>query len=354
MQPSLLKILRCPVTRSPLRLQTITTIAPGNEIQEAILFADEDWFYPVINGIPRLTVEAFIDYKVFLKKEFPAYQECRNVIEKKYHRLIKYVTRKNSRTKKSFSQEWKIFNYKKDKTWDKDSDGMINRFLDETGETLQSLKGKTIFDAGCGNGVLNQYIAAAGAVILGMDFSLSIEKAYQQNTNPDALFIQGDVQFPPVVFEYFDIVHCSGVLVHTNNAELSFSCIDPCVKKDGKLSVWLYHSRKNIIHNLFNLIRRATSKLPIRFQYYLYLITLFPISFIIKRAKGNKQNSREMMIDILDWFSPEFRWEHEPSEVIAWFHKRNYSSVKITTLGTFGFNITGIKSQTKENENRDI
>ena len=76
---------------------------------------------------------------------------------------------------------------------------------------------------------------------------------------------------------------------------------------------------------------------------YQYAITLFPVSFIVKRLKGNRQNAREMMIDILDWFSPQFRWEHEPSEAATWFYKRNYDSVAITTLGTFGFNIIGIK-----------
>jgi hypothetical protein len=54
-----------------------------------------------------------------------------------------------------------------------------------------------------------------------------------------------------------------------------------------------------------------------------------------------------MMIDIMDWFSPEFRREHEAAEAVTWFYKRNYESVKITTLSTFGFNITGVKSETK-------
>lgn len=354
MHPYLLNILKCPVTRSSLKLQTISSFLDSNEIRDGILFADEDWFYPIINGVPRLIVEAFIDYKKFFEQHLPDYRDRRSLLEKKYHGLIKYIIKKNKKTKQSFSLEWGLFNYEQDKTWDADSAGMMKRFLKETDETLQSLEGKLIFDAGCGNGLLNQYVAETGAVILGMDFSLSIEKAAQKNTNPNAIFIQGDVQFPPVAFEYFDIVHSSGVLIATANTELSFSCIEPCVKKGGKLSVWLYHPRNNFIHNLFNFIRRGTSKLPIKVQYYLYALTLFPLTFIIKRLKGNKQNAREMMIDLLDWFSPEFRWEHEPFEATAWFHKRNYSLVKITTLDTFGFNIIGIKNQTEENKNGDI
>ena len=53
-----------------------------------------------------------------------------------------------------------------------------------------------------------------------------------------------------------------------------------------------------------------------------------------------------MMVDILDWFSPEFRWEHEHDEAASWFYKRNYEFVTVTTSDLFGFNITGIKKRT--------
>jgi hypothetical protein len=176
-----------------------------------------------------------------------------------------------------------------------------------------------------------------------MDLSKSIERAYLDNKEENAFFLQGDVQYPPLQFEKFDIVHSSGVLICTNNSELTFSKISPCVKKDGKLSVWLYHPRKNFVHNTFNFLRNYTSKLPIKVQYYLYLFTLFPVSYVVKKIKGNKQNGREMMIAIMDWFSPEFRWEHTHEEATSWFTKRNFSDVKVTTTDTFGFNIIGKK-----------
>jgi SAM-dependent methyltransferase/uncharacterized protein YbaR (Trm112 family) len=349
MHAELLTLLRCPVTRTPLQLEVISRgkkIFNGIEeeiIIEGLLFADQDWFYPIINGIPRLIIEAFLDYEYFLSRHLPDYAIRKTDLEKKYRGLIKYVVNKNSRTKKSFTQEWNVFNFKTDKTWGMHADGMLTRFLKEINETPDALKQKLIFDAGCGNGLLNQLVAKKGARILGMDFSLSIERAFQENNEHNAWFIQGDVQYPPLDFRCFDIVHSSGVLICTNNTELSFSCLEPCVKAGGKLSVWLYHPRKDLIHNLFNILRRFTSRLPLKIQYYLYKITLFPVSLIVKRLKGNKQNSREIMIDILDWFSPEFRWEHEHDEAASWFYKRNYELVKVTTTDLFGFNITGIK-----------
>ena len=354
MQEALLPLLRCPVTRTALTLKVIKqaqkvyndkTVA---NIEEGILYAAEDWFYPITNGIPRLTVEAFLDYESFLISCVTDYAELKEKLLEKYAALVKYAVKKNKRTKESFTKEWSVYNYDKDNTWDADDEGMVARFLKETGETMLSLKDKIIFDAGCGNGKLESLLAANCASIIAMDFANCIEDAHARNKHSNVYFIQGDVQFPPLPFEYFDIVHCSGVLIHTNNAELAFSCIEPTVKEGGKLSVWLYHPVKDFVHNLFNAIRSVTSKLPLSFQYYLYLVTIFPISYCIKRLKGNKQNPREMMLSILDWFTPEFRSEHEHTEAEAWFYKRGYQMVKITTVDKFGFNITGKKKKTDQ------
>jgi hypothetical protein len=110
------------------------------------------------------------------------------------------------------------------------------------------------------------------------------------------------------------------------------------------LSIWLYHKRKDSIHRLLLGIRKFTSKWPIRLQYYFYLISIFPLSFIVKRLKGNPQNAREIMLQILDFFSPEFRWEFDHNEVMGWFREKGYDGVVITTDELFGFNLTGLKS----------
>ena len=345
-----LSLLVCPVTHSPLRLEKITvktkSFSNGDKeiISDGILYGTNGWFYPVINGIPRLLIESFIDYETFLRKNLPDYQARKDHLLKNYGDMIKQVIKKNEKTKKSFELEWSLFSYEDDKTWELKGNDLLDRFLKETDETKASLQNKLIFDAGCGNGQLNQYIARTGATVIGMDLSKSVERATANNNEENAFFLQADVQYPPLQVEKFDIVHSSGVLICTNDSELTFSKIEPCVKNGGKLSVWLYHPRKNFIHNSFNFLRRYTSKLPVKFQYYLYLCTLFPVSYMIKKIKGNKQNAREMMIAIMDWFSPEFRWEHTTEEASTWFGKRNYKGVKVTTTDTFGFNIIGTKS----------
>ncbi len=349
MLESFVELLRCPVTRSQLTLHCLkksTKFLDGiavEIIEEGILFAETNWFYPIVKGIPRLNVEAVIDYADFLQLHLPDYTSKKEKLFTEHGALIRLTAQKNRRTKESFTQEWNLYDYKEDKTWNADAEGILNRFLKETNETIDTLNGKIIFDAGCGNGTLNCLLAEKGITNIAMDFSNSIEIAYVRNKYRSVFFIQGDVQFPPVAYDVFDIVHCSGVLIHTNNTEFSFGCIEATVKKGGKLSVWLYHPRKNFIHKLFNFIRKITSKLPLKFQYYLYCCTILPVSFVIKRLKGNKENVREMMVSILDWFTPQFRWEHTHEEAVSWFSKRNYSGIRITTDEVFGFNIIGEK-----------
>lgn len=343
-------LLVCPVTKSPLRLEKITVrkkqfnTGEREIVHEGILFGDKGWFYPVIDGVPRMLIEAFLDYEDFLKKNVSGYETRKQQLLTNFSELIREVVKKNKRTKRSFELEWSLFNYNEDKTWQMQGEGLLERFLKETDETRESLKGRLIFDAGCGNGQLNQYIAQTGAIVAGIDLSKSIERANANNKEENAFFVQGDVQHPPFRSEAFDIVHSSGVLICTNNSEFTFSRIETFVKQNGKLSVWLYHPRKNKIHNLFNYLRNYTSKLPLKVQYYLYLFTLFPVSFVIKKIKGNKQNAREMMVDIMDWFSPEFRWEHTHEEAAGWFTRRNYNDVKVTTTDIWGFNIIGRKA----------
>ena len=184
MQDSLLPLLRCPVTRTSLTVKVIKRadkIYDGQSlsiIEEAVLYATADWFYPVIGGIPRLNVDAFLDFEFFLKTAEADYSVQKQNLFKKYATLIEDVVKKNKRTKESFTKEWSVYNYDDDKTWEADDELMINRFLKETNETAESLSGKTIFDAGCGHGKLDNLIAPFCGTIIGMDFANCIEEAY--------------------------------------------------------------------------------------------------------------------------------------------------------------------------------
>jgi ubiquinone/menaquinone biosynthesis C-methylase UbiE/uncharacterized protein YbaR (Trm112 family) len=349
MKEDWLHFLRCPVSRMPLRLQVLETrtkdFESGEEtiVWKGLLFGIEPFVFPILEGIPRLIVEAIIDYASFLKPHLPDYETRKSEIYSRFGGFMKKVEAKNAATKKSFSQEWSLYQFDADKTWNLEAPHLLDRFLLETNETTDSLKGKWVLDAGCGNGQLNLEMAKSGIYSVGMDFSMGIENAAQKNRYQKAIFIQGDVEFPPFDFRFFDLVHSSGVLIHTQRTELSLSALTPCVKPGGKISLWSYHPRKDLIHQLINQIRQFSSRLPIRVQFYLYAISILPVGLLIKWAKGNRQKPRELMVEILDWFSPQYRWEHEVSEIETWLWKRNFHQIKLTDSNMWGFNLVGIK-----------
>ena len=356
MRLSLLSYLRCPITQSCLDIQIISfeeksVIGVGEkEIHEAILFSSNKCCYPVIDGVPRLLAEAILDYEDFLKQHLENFDTLKKEIFVQYGDIILSAAKSNKRTKESFAKEWSLFNLQSDKTWDADETEMVTRFYEETGHTKEELQKMMVLDAGCGNGKLNLLLANEGISQIATDFSESLVAAHKQNIHPHLHFVQADIQFPIFENNSFELVQCSGVLIHTKNTEESFKKIASLPKDNGTLSVWLYHPRENLLHNLFNQLRKFTSKLSPSLNLTLLSYTIFPISYFVKRLKGNKQNKREMMVDILDWFTPQYRWEHTHEEARNWFEQADYKQVEVSKTSLFGFNMKGVKKPLHNSE----
>jgi SAM-dependent methyltransferase len=349
MKESALKVLRCPISKEELNLEVFETekrVYNGveeNEIKSGLLTSPIGFLYPIINGVPRLQAESFLEYADFIKAYKKDYQKVRENILTQYRDVVNLAIKRNKKTKDSFGMEWSIYRYNSDSTWGWNKDNRKERFLNEIQVSSDFLKGKRIVDVGCGNGVLTSGISEFGAETFGVDVSPSVEKAYINNTNPNVHYIQGDLQIPPFENNIFDLVYSTGVIHHTNNTELSFSCISELAKASGILYVWLYWPEKDVKHNALNLSRSFTNKLPIRVQYWLYLIFLVPQGLLKMRLKGVKRNWREQLINYFDVLSCEFRYEHTPKEVEVWYLKRNYTKPVVTIEEYLGFGIYGIK-----------
>ncbi len=352
MQYPLLDILKCPLTKTSLRFGLITEFEKTyegktiKEVKDGLLYSETGFVFPIINGIPRLLIESIYDYAGFLQQHLPHYQSVKNDLEKKYKGLLDHCIKKNKKTKQSFEFEWSFLDPKeKEKIWRDDNSSMPKIFLNETGEESSFYTGKTVIDVGCGHGIMTSKIAAMASLAVGVELSKAVENAYSKNKNNNAWYIQADLQFLPFDDAGFDTLYSSGVIHHTNNTELSLSLIEPVLKPGGKLCLWLYHPQKNRIHNIILGLRSITSKLPLQLSFVLLMIFVFPFTFLIKKIKNKKKISyREEIIDLLDQFTPEFRYEIPHNQAILWLQRRKYSDIKITTENQFGFSITGIKS----------
>lgn len=351
MQYPMLEWLRCPVTKTPLRLKVLTefekkyTNGLVREIKEGLLFSEAGFVFPIIDGIPRMLVETIYDYKAFLGSKLPGYAEIKKKLEEKYGDLLKICSSRNKKTKKTFEFEWSFLNTKKkDRIWQEPVSGMRFVFLRETGRVADYFADRTVIDIGSGHGVMTSKIAEIAALAIGVEISKAVENAYNNNTNSNAWYLQADLQHLPFADHSFDSLYSSGVIHHTPNTEYSLSLIEKSLKPGGDICLWLYHPQKSTLHHLSLLLRKITSRLPLWLSFLFLSVFVFPFTFLLKSIKRKKApNYREEIIDLLDAFTPEYRFEIQQEEAIKWLEKRNYSQVSITTTNQFGFSITGIK-----------
>ena len=317
------------------------------EIKEGLLFSETGFVFPIIDGIPRMLLESMIDYADFIFIHLLDYQTIRDTVEKEYKGLLNYCIQKNRKTKLSFEFEWSFLNAsKKDRIWHDDTSKLTSIFLSEMGEGSEYFKEKSILDVGCGHGVMTTKIAEISKLAIGVELSKAIENAYIRNQVKNAWYIQGDLQYLPFEEVSFDVVYSSGVIHHTNNTELSLLLIEPILINGGKICLWLYHPQQKIIHKAILLLRKVTSRLPLKLSFILLTVFVFPVTFLIKRIKRKHvPNYREEIIDLLDIFTPEFRFEI-PSDLAAiWLRHKKYDNIQTTTTNQFGFSIVGDKRE---------
>ncbi len=258
------------------------------------------------------------------------------------------------KVQKTFSYEWKMFRFG-ERNWGQDIAFRRNQFLKGMGTTPDDLKGKLIFDAGCGSGLLSLEMAKSfGLEVFALDLAFGIEKAYDHSDSPLVHFLQGSVLEPPFRKGVFDYIYCAGVLVALPDTRTGFLSIIKSLRAGGRCFIWVYHlldkahyPKERIKMIAYDAIRKyLTSRLPISAQYYLYL-SMMPL-FILKNRLGllfgtnsNKRTWREKMQNMFDMFSPIYFNRHHSDEVVNWYRKAGFANVAVAYSETHGFGVRG-------------
>ncbi len=261
------------------------------------------------------------------------------------------------KVQKTFTYEWKMFRFG-ERNWGQDIAHRKGLFLKGMGINPQHLKGKLILDAGCGSGLLSIEMAKSfGLEVAALDLAFGVEKAYDRNDSPFVHFIQGSVLELPFRQQSFDYVYCAGVLVALPDTRSGFVSITKPLKKGGRCFIWVYHPIDRIHYPkervkllVYDRIRKyLTSRLPIRFQYYLYL-SLMPI-FLIKREMEvltgrteDRRTYREKMQNMFDMFSPIYFNRHRAEECMEWCKAEGFSDVCEAYHEKHGFGVRGNRS----------
>lgn len=293
-----------------------------SEITAGTLLCSRGHEWPIVNGIPRFIPAALAQD---LKK-----------------------------TQETFSFEWKMFRFG-ERNWGQDIEVRKGLFLRGLNVKPEDLRGKTIFDAGCGSGLLSMEMAKSfGMEVFALDLAYGIENAYRHNDSPNVHFVQGSVLEPPFRPGVFDYVYCAGVLVACPDTHEGFLSIVKMLKRGGRCFIWLYHPIDRTHHprdlakmTVYNWIRvHVTSRLPIKVQYALYL-SLMPAFLVKQRIKmllGREKNPRtwrEKMQSLFDMFSPLYQNRHEEQEAVRWFQDAGFANAAVAYTEEYGFGARG-------------
>ncbi len=239
------------------------------------------------------------------------------------------------RTRGSFGAQWKMFRYG-GTTWGTTEDQRVRIALHELGWQESDLAGKTILDAGCGNGTLSRALVDRGATVVAMDLSESVVRA-EQNRGTDGLhFVQGNLFFPPLKRGVFDAIYSCGVFHHTPDTRRCFDALVPTLKEDAdaRYFVWLYARRGS----LFNATVEPTMKLTRRLPSSLLVPTckaMAPFVEISSRAcqaaglvEDVPRTVGDRAVQLHDLLSPRYVHYHNYDETASWARESGFQTIE--------------------------
>jgi SAM-dependent methyltransferase len=237
----------------------------------------------------------------------------------------------------TFSFEWNKF---QDVQMDilNNTDESERTFKWKTGWNPDDVKGKLILDVGVGAGRFADVVSRWGGEVVGVDLSFAVDAAHRNiGKRRNVHVIQADIFNLPFKKDTFDHMYSIGVLHHTPDTEAALKSIVPYLKKRGELAVFLYaHGH---YHYFSDMWRKVTTKLPVRFMYYLSAIAVplyyvHKIPFFGKAAQfllptANWPKWKWRWLDTFDWYTPKFQWKHTWPEVYRWYKETCFDDIEL-------------------------
>lgn len=321
MKVFLLSVLACPACRGELSFEELPEYPREHEeIEKGTLRCVKcRKSFPIADGVPRLLTE----------------------------------TRDSAvlRTRKSFAWEWD--RYPGPRSEDREL------FLEETRLGEKDWDGRFVLDAGCGMGRYAKVALSLGAEVVAFDLSDSLLRLIPLAREDRKLhLVQGDLLSPPFKPGAFDTVYSQGVIHHTADTRRAFDRIASLVKRNGRLSVWVYGtpgSYRSFSTNplrsgrkwlrwllplvwlsvwirriLSDLLRVFTTRMPVPLLYLicypLTVLGMFPLIKYLTFSVHPRFGVR--LIENFDWLAPPFQTKHTKEELRDWFEAAGYEVLR--------------------------
>ena len=216
------------------------------------------------------------------------------------------------------------------------------------------INGKLILDAGTGVGRFAAIVLEKGAKVIGVDMSLSVNQASENfSSDPNAEFVQADLNCLPFEYGIFDHIFSIGVLHHTPNPKRAFFALIPYLKPGGSISISVYN-KGALLYEYSKRLRTFTTtmkkknlymlcKIATRLLYPIYRLPIFKL-LIYYLPINMHPNYQWRLLDTFDAYSPMYASTHTYIEVYQWFKDAGLENIEL-----LGENAIGIKGwKTKE------
>ena len=359
MNQELLSILCCPSCGQHLELinyqensgpsDSAGTVACKTEVTSGVLHCLCGNAYPVVEGVARL-----IDSAQLTSSQTGEGNKA-TAVGVKANGNDRNLKNDFDAIRESYSKAWGLFDYSADKTWGWTLDERKKIFLSDVGLTANEVKGKCVLDAGCGNGTLTALLGTLGIEILGVDINDGLGAAntnrsrYAGEQSENVQFVQGNLFFPPVKPQTFDLIYCSGMVHRTPSPKETFGKLVPLVKTGGRLYVWVTGPRSVPVRS-FKWAGRQLKHFMSLDSVLLLCRGIAPVYQLAAEALDRvcvinfrKRNVKEVTLDLFESFAPTYCHWHTEEEVLGWFKEHGFTNVHVSGSQKHGFGVYGDK-----------
>lgn len=224
-------------------------------------------------------------------------------------------------TRASFDAQWDLLPEGTNLLTDKEFLSQAQRLIEAyTGLSATWFAGKTVLDAGCGNGRWAYVFSELGARVTAVDQSAhGIENVKRLCSRFDGFrAMPADLLKPLPLDETFDFVWSFGVLHHTGDTYLAFQNVQRMVKSDGMLFLMIYGEplRPSEFTEVNTYVKHRRATATMNFEKKIsYLSTIYP---------------PELVHGYFDAISPTINDLYRFDELEVWLSKAGFDDIKRT------------------------